>query len=87
MGDYCSYTPHRGSGGIVVVVVVTDPESHPRITMRGGRAHIHDLPVVDVITWLADGRSREEILMAHPGLEPEDITAALRYIAATVRAR
>ena len=71
----------------MVVVVVTDPESHPRITMRGGRAHIHDLPVVDVITWLADGRSREEILRTHPELEPEDITTMLRYAAAAVRAR
>ena len=47
----------------------------------GGRPCIRGLRirVTDVLALLAAGASREEILADYPDLEPEDVTAALRY--------
>ena len=49
----------------------------------GGRPCIRGLRirVTDVLALLAAGASREEILADYPDLEPEDVTAALRYAA------
>jgi len=45
------------------------------------------IPVVTVVSMVADGMGNTEILMAYPDLEQEDITEALRYAAAAVRER
>jgi uncharacterized protein (DUF433 family) len=37
--------------------------------------------VVDVLELLATGQSHSDILAAYPYLEPDDITACLRYAA------
>lgn len=58
-----------------------------RITVRpeqcAGRPCIRDLRVrvKDILDHLASGASREEILTDYPYLEPEDITAALEFVA------
>ena len=51
----------------------------------GGRPCIRGLRirVKDVLDLLAAGVSRAEILADYPYLEPEDITAALQYAAAS----
>ena len=43
------------------------------------------IPVATVVGMLADRTSEEEILAAYPDLEAEDVAAALRYAAETVR--
>jgi uncharacterized protein (DUF433 family) len=64
-----------------------------RITVRpdqmGGVPCIRGLriPVATVVSVVADGMSREEILAAYPDLEAEDIEEALRYAAEAVRVR
>jgi uncharacterized protein (DUF433 family) len=64
-----------------------------RITVRpdhmGGVPCIRGLriPVATVVSMVADGMSREEILAAYPDLEAEDIEQALRYAAEAVRVR
>jgi uncharacterized protein (DUF433 family) len=45
------------------------------------------IPVATVVAMVADGMTTEEILAAHPDLEPEDIPEALRYAAEAVRER
>ena len=45
------------------------------------------IPVATVVGMVADGMSREEILVAYPDLEAEDIEQALRYAAEAVRER
>jgi uncharacterized protein (DUF433 family) len=45
------------------------------------------IPVVTVVSMVADGMSDEEILQAYPDLEREDIREALQYAAAAVRER
>jgi uncharacterized protein (DUF433 family) len=45
------------------------------------------IPVATVVDMLADGMTAEEILVAFPDLEREDITEALRYAAEAVRER
>ena len=45
------------------------------------------IPVATVVGMVADGMSQAEILKAYPDLEPEDIRAALRYAAESVRER
>ena len=49
----------------------------------GGRPCIRGMRVrvVDVLEWLAEGQTPEEILSDFPYLEREDITAALQYAA------
>jgi uncharacterized protein (DUF433 family) len=64
-----------------------------RITVRaeqmGGVPCIRGLriPVATVVGMVADGMSSEEILVAYPDLEPEDIEQALRFAADAVRER
>lgn len=55
----------------------------------GGVPCIRDLrlPVATVVSMVADGMDREEILQAYPDLEREDIKEALRYAAVAVRER
>ncbi|WP_411726171.1 DUF433 domain-containing protein [Methyloglobulus sp.] len=50
---------------------------------RGGKPCIRGLriTVYDVLTWLADGMSRDEIIEDFPELNNEDITACLRFAA------
>ena len=57
--------------------ITTDPQ------VMGGRPCIRGLRirVTDVLALLAAGASRDEILADYPDLEPEDVTAALRYAA------
>jgi uncharacterized protein (DUF433 family) len=56
-----------------------------RITINpnqcGGRPCIRGMRirVTDVLDLLAEGQSQDEILEAHPYLEPDDIAACLRY--------
>jgi uncharacterized protein (DUF433 family) len=41
-------------------------------------------PVATVVRMVADGMSNDEILAAHPDLEPEDIRQALKFAAEAV---
>lgn len=58
-----------------------------RITINadqcGGRPCIRGMRirVIDVLDLLASGLTREELLEELPDLEPDDITASLRYAA------
>lgn len=45
------------------------------------------IPVATVVEMVAEGMTEGEILQAYPDLEPEDISAALRYAAEAVRER
>lgn len=45
------------------------------------------IPVGTVVSMVADGLTRAEILQAYPDLETDDITEALRYAAEAVRER
>ena len=51
---------------------------------RNGRPCVRDLriSVGDVLGWLADGRSTEQIVADYPELTPDDIRACLAYAAA-----
>jgi uncharacterized protein (DUF433 family) len=65
--------------------------SFTRITVRGdqmdGVPCIRGLrvPVASVVGMLADGMSDQEILVAYPDLETEDLREAMRYAAEAVR--
>jgi uncharacterized protein (DUF433 family) len=50
---------------------------------RAGRPVIRGLriTVYDVLSWLADGMSADDIIEDFPELEPEDIQACLAYAA------
>ena len=50
---------------------------------RGGKPCIRNMriTVYDVLSWLASGMSREEILLDFPELTNDDITAALMFAA------
>lgn len=50
--------------------------------IRGGR-----IPVATVVGMVADGMSDDEILLAYPDLEKEDIRESLRFAAEAVRER
>jgi len=58
-----------------------------RITLeagkRGGKPCVRGLriTVYDVLSWLADGQSENEILEDYPELLPEDIRACLAFAA------
>lgn len=60
---------------------------HARITLepgkRGGQPCVRGLriTVYDVLSWLAQGQSSEEILDDYPELEAEDIRAVLAFAA------
>jgi uncharacterized protein (DUF433 family) len=56
---------------------------------RGGKPCIRGLriTVYDVLTWLADGMNRNEIIEDFPELNNEDITACLRFAADRERHR
>jgi uncharacterized protein (DUF433 family) len=45
------------------------------------------MPVATVVAMVAEGMADEEILRAHPDLEPEDIREALLYAAEAVKER
>ena len=45
------------------------------------------IPVATVVGMVADGMSAEEILVAYPDLEREDIAEALHFAAEAVRER
>lgn len=45
------------------------------------------IPVATVVGMIADGMSKEEIVVAYPDLEADDIREALRYAAEAVRER
>ncbi|MEY4750738.1 MAG: hypothetical protein RIQ60_2952 [Pseudomonadota bacterium] len=51
---------------------------------RGGRACVRDLriSVGDVLGWLADGLSPEQVVADYPELTLDDIRACLSYAAA-----
>lgn len=51
-------------------------------TIRGLR-----IPVATVVSMVADGMTVEEICLDLPDLRAEDVAAALRYAAETVRER
>lgn len=61
--------------------ITRDPE------VMGGLACIRGIrfTVSNLLDLLASGHSDREILDAYPFLEPEDISAALRYSASLVR--
>jgi uncharacterized protein (DUF433 family) len=60
---------------------------HPRITIetdkRDGKLCIRGMriTVTDVLGWLAQGMSEEEILEERPGLEKEDFAAVYAFAA------
>jgi uncharacterized protein (DUF433 family) len=45
------------------------------------------IPVATVVGMVADRMTHEEILLAYPDLQPEDIDESLRYAAEAVRER
>lgn len=45
------------------------------------------IPVASVVGMIAEGMSKEEILKAHPDLEPDDIREALFFAAEALRER
>ena len=53
----------------------------------GGEPCIRNLriPVATIITMIAQGLSKKEILSYYPDLQPEDITEALNFAAEAVR--
>jgi uncharacterized protein (DUF433 family) len=57
--------------------ITTDP------LRRGGRPCVRDLriSVGDVLGWLAQGLTTEQIVADYPELTPEDIRACLAYAA------
>jgi uncharacterized protein (DUF433 family) len=57
--------------------ITFDPE------VKGGRACIRStrMTVSFILNLIANGMNQDEILEAYPYLEPEDIQAALRYVA------
>lgn len=61
------------------------PEVADRITVNpkqcGGRPCVRGMRirVIDVLDLLAAGLTRKKILEEHPDLEPEDVSACLRY--------
>ncbi len=64
-----------------------------RITAEGNKMggvpcirHLR-IPVATVVSMVADGMSREEILEAYPDLEAEDVSQALHYAAALSKDR
>lgn len=63
--------------------VTVDPDR------MGGVPCIRDLrfPVSSVLAMIADGMDSAEILVEHPDLEAEDISAALRYASLAVQER
>ncbi len=66
---------------------------HPRITVdphqMGGVPCLRRLriPVATVVGMVADKMSHQEILLAYPDLEAEDIQAALNFAAEAMRER
>ncbi len=60
---------------------------HPRITIqadkRDGKPCIRDMRITvnDVLGWLANGMTEEEILKEHPGLEKGDFAAVYAFAA------
>lgn len=60
-------------------------KNYPRIKINsnkmGGVPYIRDfrMPVASIISMLADGMQKEEILKEHPKLEMEDINEILRF--------
>ena len=62
--------------------------AHPRITIdplrRGGRPCVRDLriSVGDVLGWLAQGQTQQQIEAEYPELTADDIRACLAYAAA-----
>ena len=65
-------------GVMSMALVTVDPQR------RGGRACVRDLriSVGDVLGWLAQGLTPEQIVAEYPELTPEDIRACLSYAAA-----
>jgi uncharacterized protein (DUF433 family) len=63
--------------------ITIDPEK------MGGVPCIRDLrmPVATVVAMVAEGMTDDEILVAHPDLEREDIREALLYAAEAVKER
>ena len=61
---------------------------HPSITSdpqrRNGRPCVRNLriSVGDVLGWLADGQTTDQIVADYPELTPDDIRACLAYAAA-----
>jgi len=57
--------------------ITTDP------LRRGGRPCVRDLriSVGDVLGWLAQGQTVDQIVAEYPELTPEDIRASLAYAA------
>jgi len=63
--------------------ITTDPAvCHGQACIGGTR-----IPVAVVLDNLAAGLSGEEILVEHPGLQPDDIRAAIAYAADLARER
>ena len=60
---------------------------HPRITVesdkRDGKPCIRGMRITvnDVLAWLANGMTEEDILKEHPGLEKEDFAAVYAFAA------
>jgi uncharacterized protein (DUF433 family) len=71
--------------------MTTHLRAFPRITIdpkqMGGAPCIRGIrvPVVTVVSMVAEGMTEREILDDYPYLEAEDIKAALQYAAETVR--
>lgn len=76
-----------------MVLVANTPSRLERITVdpaiRFGKPTIRGMRITveDVLGWLADGMSFEEILDDYPYLERDDLLAALEYGAAAAGGR
>jgi uncharacterized protein (DUF433 family) len=63
--------------GLQHSMITSDPQR------RGGRPCVRDLriSVGDVLGWLAQGQTIEQIIFDYPELTPEDVRACLAYAA------
>jgi uncharacterized protein (DUF433 family) len=63
--------------GALLERITTDPE------VRFGKPCIrgHRITVQEVLEWLSDGASQQQILADYPQLEPEDFLAVYAYAA------
>jgi uncharacterized protein (DUF433 family) len=64
--------------GLQHSTITSDPQR------RGGRPCVRDLriSVGDVLGWLAQGQTIDQIIFDYPELTPEDVRACLAYAAA-----
>lgn len=63
--------------------ITIDPEKH------SGQPCVRGLPITvwDVLSWLAEGKSEQQILVEHPELQPGDFLAVFEFASHPTRGR